>query len=101
MTLADAQEFTAPDNPAFQLVSPTFLGPALWRYIARGVKTFTILVPSIKAVSLFNIILIARLSWLCIDMSRKFTFGYVVPIFFFFWINISFFVIFYINFFIS
>jgi hypothetical protein len=87
MTLADAQEFTAPDNPAFQLVSPTFLGPALWRYIARGVKTFTILVPSIKAVSLFNIILIVRLSWLCIDMSRKFTFGYVVPIYFSFFLN--------------
>ena len=56
MTSVDAQEFTAPDNLAFQLASLTFLGLALWRYIARGVKTFTILGPSIKAVSLFNII---------------------------------------------
>lgn len=29
MTLEDVQEFTAVDNPAFQLVNPTFLVQAL------------------------------------------------------------------------
>ena len=53
MILEDAQEFTAPDNPAFQLVSQTFLGQVPWRYTALDVKTYTILGPSIKAVSLY------------------------------------------------
>ena len=52
MTLADAQEFTALDNPAFQLVSQIFLGQVPSKYIAPGVKTFTTLDPSIKVVSL-------------------------------------------------
>lgn len=55
MTLVDAQEFTALDNPVFQLVSRTFLGQVLWKYIALGVKIFIILGPSIKAVSLWHI----------------------------------------------
>jgi len=57
MILADAQEFTALDNLVFQLVSQTSLDPVLWKYTALGVKTFTILGPSIKAVSLYIILL--------------------------------------------
>ena len=53
MILVDALEFTALDNPAFQLVSQTFPVLVLWKYIALGVKIFTILGPSIKAVSLY------------------------------------------------
>ena len=53
MILVDAQEFTALDSPAFQLVNRTFLGQVLWKYTALGVKIFTIHVPSIKAVSLY------------------------------------------------
>jgi hypothetical protein len=56
MILADAQEFTALDNPAFQLASRTFLGQVLWKYIVLGVRIFIIRGPSIKAVSLWPFI---------------------------------------------
>jgi hypothetical protein len=56
MILADVQEFTALDNPAFQLASRTFLGQVLWKYIVLGVRIFIIRGPSIKAVSLWPFI---------------------------------------------
>ena len=56
MTLEGALESTALDNPAFRLASVIFLGQVLWKYTALGVKTSTILGPSIKAVSLYTIL---------------------------------------------
>ncbi|KAF2308358.1 hypothetical protein GH714_000249 [Hevea brasiliensis] len=51
VTLGDAQEFTAVDSPAFQLVNQTFLGQALSKYVAPDVKMCTTPVPNTKVVS--------------------------------------------------
>ena len=57
MTLGDALEFTAVDNPVFLLVNQTFLDQAPSRYTVQGVRMFIILDRSIKVVSLIFMII--------------------------------------------
>lgn len=62
MTLGDALEFTAVDNPVFLLVNQTFLEQAPSRYTVQDVRMFIILDRSFKVVSLIFFMIICSTS---------------------------------------
>lgn len=57
MTLGDALEFSAVDNPVFLLVNQTFLEQAPSRYTVQDVRTFIIPDRNIKVVSFILMII--------------------------------------------